>query len=57
MDAAAVADLSRSIWLNPAPQNYWGYTESTRILQRLMDGRMYPLTLDGLDAGMKELSR
>jgi uncharacterized protein with von Willebrand factor type A (vWA) domain len=48
---------SRSIWLNPAPQNYWGYTESTRILQRLMDGRMYPLTLDGLDAGMKELSR
>src|SRR3954447_10299947 len=48
---------SRSIWLNPAPQNYWSYTESTRILQRLMDGRMYPLTLDGLDAGMKELSR
>src|SRR4051812_48994582 len=48
---------SRSIWFNPTPQNYWGYTESTRILQRLMDGRMYPLTLDGLDAGMKELSR
>jgi uncharacterized protein len=48
---------SRSIWFNPAPQNYWGYTESTRILQRLMGGRMYPLTLDGLDAGMKELSR
>jgi uncharacterized protein with von Willebrand factor type A (vWA) domain len=48
---------SRSIWLNPAPRNYWSYTESTRILQRLMDGRMYPLTLDGLDAGMKELSR
>ena len=50
-------DLRRSIWLNPAPQNYWSYTESTRILQRLMEGRMYPLTLDGLDAGMKELSR
>ncbi|UEM20170.1 VWA domain-containing protein [Skermanella mucosa] len=48
---------SRSIWLNPAPEAYWGYTESTRILQRLMGGRMYPLTLDGLDAGMRELNR
>jgi uncharacterized protein with von Willebrand factor type A (vWA) domain len=48
---------SRSIWFNPTPQNYWGYTESTRILQRLMAGRMYPLTLDGLDAGMRELNR
>ena len=48
---------SRSIWLNPSPEAYWSYTESTRILQRLMGGRMYPLTIDGLDAGMRELSR
>ena len=28
MAPAAVADLCRSIWLNPAPQNYWGYTRA-----------------------------
>ena len=48
---------SRAVWLNPTPQQYWGYTESTRILQRLMGNRMYPLTLEGLDAAMRELLR
>jgi uncharacterized protein len=46
-----------TIWLNPNVQQYWSYTESTRILQRLMAGRMFPLTLEGLDAGMRELNR
>ncbi len=46
-----------TIWLNPSIQQYWSYTESTRILQRLMAGRMFPLTLEGLDAGMRELNR
>ncbi|HEY0832574.1 MAG TPA: VWA domain-containing protein [Azospirillum sp.] len=48
---------SRAVWLNPTPQQYWSYTESTRMLQRLMDGRMFPLTIEGLDAAMRELSR
>jgi uncharacterized protein with von Willebrand factor type A (vWA) domain len=52
-----LSTYNRSVWFNPAPERHWGYTESTRILQRLMGGRMYPLTLDGLDAGMRELSR
>ena len=44
-------------WLNPVPEEYWGYTASTEILRTLMDGRMYPLTLHGLDDAMRELSR
>ncbi|AWJ89391.1 VWA domain-containing protein [Azospirillum baldaniorum] len=48
---------SRAVWLNPTPESRWGYTESTRMLQRLLDGRMYPLTLQGLDAAMRELVR
>ncbi|HYH21901.1 MAG TPA: VWA domain-containing protein [Azospirillum sp.] len=48
---------SRAVWLNPTPQQYWSYTESTRMLQRLMDNRMFPLTIEGLDAAMRELSR
>ncbi|AWK87277.1 vWA domain-containing protein [Azospirillum thermophilum] len=48
---------SKAVWLNPTPRQYWDYSESTRILQQLLDGRMYPLTLEGLDAAMKELVR
>lgn len=44
-------------WINPTPQAYWGHSASTAILNRLMDERMYPLTLDGLDDAMRELSR
>jgi uncharacterized protein with von Willebrand factor type A (vWA) domain len=35
----------------------WGYTQSTRVIQQLMQDRMFPLTLAGLDAAMRELSR
>ena len=47
----------RAAWLNPVPEDYWGHSYSTRILKELMDDRMYPLTLDGLDAAMRELSK
>jgi uncharacterized protein len=44
-------------WLNPVPEQHWSYSQSTRILRELMQDRMYPLTLDGLDSAMRELSR
>jgi uncharacterized protein with von Willebrand factor type A (vWA) domain len=43
-------------WLNPVPERAWSYVESIGMLDRLMDGRMYPLTLDGLDRAMRALS-
>jgi uncharacterized protein len=46
-----------SIWLNPVPEAQWGYSQSTKIIKELMNNRMYPLTLAGLDAAMRELSR
>jgi hypothetical protein len=46
-----------SAWINPTPEAYWGHSASTAILKRLMDERMYPLTIDGLDEAMRELSR
>ncbi|MCJ7422315.1 vWA domain-containing protein [Sphingomicrobium astaxanthinifaciens] len=53
-----LTDQYRSaVWLNPTPEAYWNHSHSTRILKELMDDRMYPLTLDGLDAAMRELSR
>jgi len=46
-----------AVWLNPTPVPYWGHTHSTVMLKQLMHDRMYPLTLDGLDDAMRELSR
>ena len=47
----------KAVWLNPVPEKYWKYTPSIDMLSQLMDGRMFPLTLDGLDRAMRELSR
>lgn len=44
-------------WINPTPEAYWGHSSSTTMLRTLMDGRMFPLTLDGLDDAMRALSR
>ncbi len=46
----------KAIWLNPEPTDRWEYTPSIQILSRLMGQRMYPLTVNGLEQGMRELS-
>ena len=46
-----------TVWLNPVPKEQWGYSQSTRIIREMLSDRMYPLTLDGLDDAMRELSR
>ena len=48
---------SKAIWLNPVPEKYWDYTPSVQMLRQLVADRMFPLTLGGLEAGMRELSR
>ncbi|MBB5573787.1 MULTISPECIES: vWA domain-containing protein [Rhizobium] len=47
----------KCVWLNPVPENYWGYTTSISIIRRLLTERMYPLTLGGLEKATRELSR
>jgi uncharacterized protein with von Willebrand factor type A (vWA) domain len=46
-----------AVWLNPTAEQYWGYSASTQIVRELMQDRMYPLTLEGLDDAMRTLSR
>lgn len=46
-----------AVWLNPVAEHLWGYTPSIELMGQLMGGRMYPLTLEGIDAAMKELMR
>ena len=47
----------RAVWINPVAQTQWGYTHSTSMIATLFRQRMYPLTLDGLDAAMRALGR
>ncbi|WP_417770886.1 vWA domain-containing protein [Stappia sp.] len=47
----------RSAWLNPVSERHWSYTHSIQMIRELMDGRHYPLTLEGLDEAMRDLVR
>jgi uncharacterized protein len=51
------AAFPRLVWLNPEAEAHWAYTPSTRITRELVRGRMFPLTLAGLDLAISELRR
>ena len=44
-------------WINPQPEAHWQYHESIELTKGLMGGRMYGLTLDGLERAMRVLSK
>ncbi len=46
-----------AVWLNPVPQKHWGYTHSIAMIREMFADRMFPLTLAGLEAATRELSR
>ena len=46
------------IWINPTPEKWWQHSYSTRLVQDIIGpDRMFPLTLEGVDAAMRELAR
>jgi uncharacterized protein with von Willebrand factor type A (vWA) domain len=47
----------RSAWLNPTPKKSWGQVRSITMVNDLMEGRMFPLTVNGIDDMTRELSR
>ena len=46
-----------AVWLNPENAKNWGYTHSIAMIRDIFGGRMFPLTLAGLEAATKQLSR
>ena len=46
-----------TVWINPTPEKQWNYSQSTQLIQEIMGGSMFPLTLEGLDDAMRELTR
>jgi hypothetical protein len=45
----------KAAWLNPEPEEIWGYRQSIGILKEIMGGRMYPTTMEGLERAMRAL--
>jgi len=45
------------IWLNPEPEGLWQYRQSIAVIRQIMNNRMFPLTIDGLERGMRLLSK
>ena len=45
------------VWINPTPQETWEYSTSVAMTQELVEGRMFPLTIRGLEEGMHLLSK
>ena len=46
----------KCVWINPEPAELWSYRQSVGLIQRLMNQRMFALTLPGLDAAMRTLN-
>ena len=45
------------IWINPTEERYWQYTQSIGMVQEIFGAdRMVPMTLEGIDRGMKCLT-
>ncbi|HSI58760.1 MAG TPA: hypothetical protein VLA16_14475 [Ideonella sp.] len=44
-------------WINPEPPGVWQYRQSISIVQQLVQQRMFPLTLAGLEGAMRLLSK
>ena len=44
------------LFKQPVEEKHWDFTPSTQIISQILSGRMFPLTLDGIDNAMRELS-
>jgi uncharacterized protein with von Willebrand factor type A (vWA) domain len=44
-------------WLNPEPESIWQYRQSIAVIRQIMNNRMFPITLEGLERAMRLLSK
>jgi len=52
----ACAQWPRHLWINPVPERHWGYTQSIGLIGQVFEARMVPMTLEGIDRGMRLLT-
>ncbi|MCX7169266.1 MAG: VWA domain-containing protein [Proteobacteria bacterium] len=47
----------RAVWINPEPERLWEYRHSIQLIHNIVGGRMFPLTLEGLERAMRQLNK
>ncbi|MGS4944603.1 vWA domain-containing protein [Meridianimarinicoccus sp. RP-17] len=52
----ACAQWPDHLWINPVPERHWGYTQSIGLIGQIFENRMVPMTLDGIDRGVRLLT-
>lgn len=52
-----VESYDKVVWINPTPQETWEYSTSVGMTRDLVNGKMFPLTVRGLEEGMGQLSK
>ena len=55
--ARAREQWASNLWINPVPEKYWDYTHSIGMIREIFEDRMVPMTLSGLEQGMRVLTR
>ena len=45
------------VWINPTPKDYWEHSYSIEIVKELVESRMFPLTVKGLEEAMTLLTK
>jgi uncharacterized protein with von Willebrand factor type A (vWA) domain len=53
----ARAQWPNHLWINPVAERYWDYTQSIGMIRQIFEDRMVPMTLEGIDRGMRVLGR
>jgi uncharacterized protein with von Willebrand factor type A (vWA) domain len=52
-----ISSFPKFAWINPEPQGVWQYRQSISVVQTILQQRMYPLTLRGLEEAMRHLTK
>ena len=53
----AVEHFNKVVWLNPENKKNWGYSQSTQIISKIMENKMFQLNLKGIESAIKELAK
>jgi len=48
---------TKTVWLNPEPEEIWPYRQSVSIIREIFGGRMFPTTIEGLEKAMRLLAK
>ena len=51
----ACSQWPHHLWINPQPEAHWQHSQSTDLIRKIFDGKMVPMTLDGLSRGIRDI--